>query len=322
MKPKPCSQPEHWAGPRSSGAGPVSLATSSHDLAQACRPADLPVHRCVCCRLRHAGSAAARRPHRRRARAAGGRWGGPAGNATGIAPSKPAKRFRKESPGPNMTEGLKMVQSSVPNVVRESASPPRPWSASSSWAHPSAAPSRYLQQPSRTLPSARPAGPSRVSSVCARRKPPPPKPRSLRMPTRLTTTSLPRNALAELSFVVDVAVLQGEPGQHQQVLVQLAVARENGDAVTVLDQASPPAGFPGNRCPPEPQMDKRTHDQRIGISRVSPAATDFENQHTCSFGRFAERLDVRDTGVRPTPTINIVGSAAPPARRCCRPERT
>ena len=32
----------------------------------------------------------------------------------------------------------------------------------------------------------------RVYSVCARRNPPPPKPRSLRMPTRLITTSWPR----------------------------------------------------------------------------------------------------------------------------------
>ena len=48
---------------------------------------------------------------------------------------------------------------------------------------------------------------------------------------------LATKALAELRLLVDVAVLQCEAGQHQQVLVLLAVARQHRDLVAVLDQA-------------------------------------------------------------------------------------
>ena len=48
--------------------------------------------------------------------------------------------------------------------------------------------------------------------------------------------------LAELRFLVDVAVLQREPGQDQKVLVKLAVARQHRDPMIVLDQAGDQAG--------------------------------------------------------------------------------
>ena len=48
---------------------------------------------------------------------------------------------------------------------------------------------------------------------------------------------LAAKALAELRLLVDVAVLERQAGQHQQVLVLLAVARQHRDLVAVLDQA-------------------------------------------------------------------------------------
>src|SRR5580704_17767661 len=48
---------------------------------------------------------------------------------------------------------------------------------------------------------------------------------------------LAAESLAQLRFLVNIAVLQCEAGQHQQVLVQLAVPRQHGDLMAVLDQA-------------------------------------------------------------------------------------
>ncbi len=42
--------------------------------------------------------------------------------------------------------------------------------------------------------------------------------------------------LGELRLVVDVAILQRQAGQHQQVLVEFAVARQHCDAVAGVDQ--------------------------------------------------------------------------------------
>ena len=49
-------------------------------------------------------------------------------------------------------------------------------------------------------------------------------------------------ALAELRLLVDVAVLESEPGQHEQVLVLLAIARQHRNRMPVLDQAGDQAG--------------------------------------------------------------------------------
>ena len=48
---------------------------------------------------------------------------------------------------------------------------------------------------------------------------------------------LAAEALAELRLLVYIAVVEGEAGQHQQMLVQLPVARQHGDPMAVLDQA-------------------------------------------------------------------------------------
>ena len=127
--------------------------------------------------------------------------------------------------------------SPAPRWSRGSAVPPRPWSAGSSSARRRAA-FRADTCRSRVTPAERAAcSTPRVSSVCARLKPAPPKPRSLRMPTRLITTSLPRKRSLSCASAIHIAVFQGQAGQHQQVLVLLPVARQNGDPVAVLDQA-------------------------------------------------------------------------------------
>jgi hypothetical protein len=46
--------------------------------------------------------------------------------------------------------------------------------------------------------------------------------------------------LAQLRFIVDIAIVQGEARQHQQMLVLLAISRQHRDLVAVLDQ-------PGNK---------------------------------------------------------------------------
>ena len=48
---------------------------------------------------------------------------------------------------------------------------------------------------------------------------------------------LAAKVFAQLGFVVDVAVLQGESGQYEQVLVPFTVAGKNGDPVPIPDQA-------------------------------------------------------------------------------------
>ncbi len=47
---------------------------------------------------------------------------------------------------------------------------------------------------------------------------------------------LAAKALAQLRFLIHIAVLEVEPRQHQQMLVLFAVSRQNRDLMTVLDQ--------------------------------------------------------------------------------------
>src|ERR1700721_1923970 len=79
---------------------------------------------------------------------------------------------------------------------------------------------------------------------------------------------LAAESLAQLRFLIHIAVLQREPGQHQQVLVQLTVARQHGDLMAVLDQAGnqPRAQESGT---PENDDGLEAHGQRTGSSRVS-----------------------------------------------------
>jgi hypothetical protein len=48
---------------------------------------------------------------------------------------------------------------------------------------------------------------------------------------------LAAKVFAELRLVVHVAIFQRKTGQHQQMLVLLAIARQGRDAVTVFNQA-------------------------------------------------------------------------------------
>src|ERR1700679_1585469 len=79
---------------------------------------------------------------------------------------------------------------------------------------------------------------------------------------------LAAESLAQLRLLIHIAVLQCEPGQHQQVLMLLTIPRQHGDLMAVLDQAGnePRAQEYGTA---ENDDGLEAHGQRTGSSRVS-----------------------------------------------------
>jgi len=120
---------------------------------------------------------------------------------------------------------------------------------------------------------------------------------------RLITTSLPRRCLAQLPFLVHIAVFQRQAGQHQQVLVLFPVARQYRDAAPVLDQAGDQTG-PQESGAPENGYGLRTHpiSEFESVARWFRART-LSTMMLAFFARFFERLGVRDRRSAPTPTI-------------------
>src|SRR6202012_4858840 len=74
---------------------------------------------------------------------------------------------------------------------------------------------------------------------------------------------------AELRLFVDVAVHEGEPGQHQQVLVLLAIARQHRDRMPVLDQAGDQAGAEESGTAENANRQRPHEHHRMGIKTTA-----------------------------------------------------
>src|SRR5882672_11393295 len=144
---------------------------------------------------------------------------------------------------------------------------------------------------------------ARVSSVWARRKPPPPNPRSLRIPTRLTTTSLPRKCSLSCASSYTSPFSSVRPGSTNRCLC-CSRSRQGRDAVTVLDQARDEAG--------SEEPGAAQYADRQGLHAVIFAGSSYgnqehrrsaphvEHQYVGTLRRLAKTLGVRYGGAADT----------------------
>src|SRR5271156_1070737 len=135
----------------------------------------------------------------------------------------------------------------------------------------------------------------RVSSVCARRKPPPPKPRSFRMPTKLITTSWPRKRSLSCGSSYTSQFSRVRPGSTSRCL---CCSRSRDSTVTACPSLIRRATrrVPRNPVPPRMQIDNGLMRSPNGNQYYRAAALHVEHQETSAFCDIAKVLQGRDRG--------------------------